>query len=300
MESILVIVGFLGAGKTTFLKKLTKACLDAQKKPYIIINDYENATLDAQQFIGDLDSEQVAALSGNCICCDGIVELRTQVNRIPARDGGITLIEANGTTDACELMGFLAVGLHERFLPPIQISLVDARYWRQREPFNELEANQVQVASLVILNQTEKVAEDRIAEVKTQIASVNPLAKIVDWRTFDLDHIQELQWIQRDQEAFDHHHHSHWSACSVDLKDPMSSQGLIHIMEEIPASILRVKGCTRLDKDQHYSFFERTPSGETFVREYHGNLISGPKLLVIGPGSDPQALSELVERYASV
>ena len=51
MEPIIVIVGFLGAGKTTLLKKLTKDYIDAQWNPFIILNDYQNANLDTQQFL---------------------------------------------------------------------------------------------------------------------------------------------------------------------------------------------------------------------------------------------------------
>ena len=51
MEFIIVIVGFLGAGKTTLLKKLTKEFLDQSWDPYIILNDYQNASMDSQQFL---------------------------------------------------------------------------------------------------------------------------------------------------------------------------------------------------------------------------------------------------------
>ncbi|MCG8492277.1 MAG: hypothetical protein MI743_11725, partial [Sneathiellales bacterium] len=103
MEAIIVLVGFLGVGKTTLLRKLVRIYLDKGWSPNIILNDYENANLDAQQFFNLLPPDQVNALSGSCICCSGIGELREQVNSIPTRKNGITLIEANGTTDACEL-----------------------------------------------------------------------------------------------------------------------------------------------------------------------------------------------------
>ena len=46
----------------------------------------------------------------------------------------------------------------------------------------------------------------------------------------------------------------------------------------------------------HYSFIEKIPTGETLVRPYSGKLISGPKILLIGPGSDPQMLQNLICR----
>ena len=41
---------------------------------------------------------------------------------------------------------------------------------------------------------------------------------------------------------------------------------------------------------------EKIPTGETLVRPYSGKLISGPKILPIGPGSDPQMLQNLICR----
>ena len=143
MEKIITIVGFLGAGKTSLLGHLIAQYIDADWKPFVILNDYENAYFDVQQLSAKIDPRSIKALNGSCICCSGITELRDCVNRIPERNQGITLIEANGTSDACELMSFLGVGINDRFLPPVQISVVDLKNWQKRGLHNELEANQV-------------------------------------------------------------------------------------------------------------------------------------------------------------
>lgn len=295
MEQVLVIVGFLGAGKTTLLRKLTGEYLKNKYSPYIILNDYQNANLDSQQFLEYLEPSQVNALNGSCICCSGVTELRSQVNSIPKRDKAVTLIEANGTTDACELMGFLGVGLNEQFLPPVQISVVDVKNWQKRAHNNELEANQVQVSSLIVLNHLDSVDEERIERVKGDISYLNPTATIIPWDELDVNSLTSLSPSANTPKKMDHHK-SHWSSCSVDLPNPLSSESLKFIIENIPESILRVKGCTRLDGDQHYSYFERVPSGDVSIRTYYGDLITGPKLLVVGPGSDPEFLESKVQQ----
>ncbi len=155
MEAIITIVGFLGAGKTTLLKHLSTSYVANHWSPYVILNDYENAYLDAQQLSEQIEPKWITGLSGSCICCSGIHELRDSVNRIPERKNGITLIEANGTSDACSLMGFLGIGINDRFLPPIQVSGVDVKNWQKRGEHNELEANQIQVSSLIVLTHLE-------------------------------------------------------------------------------------------------------------------------------------------------
>lgn len=88
MEAIITIVGFLGAGKTTLLKHLVSSYVDNSWRPFLILNDYENAYLDAQQFVDQVESNNVWPLNGSCICCSGINELRDNVNRIPEREKG--------------------------------------------------------------------------------------------------------------------------------------------------------------------------------------------------------------------
>lgn len=294
MEVVIVIVGFLGAGKTTLLKRLIKEFVESRYKPFVILNDYQNAYLDSQQLLEYLEPSQVNALSGSCICCSGVAELRDQVNSIPKREKGLTLIEANGTTDACALMGFLGVGLKEQFLPPIQISVVDARLWQKRGYNNELEANQVQVSSLVVLNYVDKVTIKRLEEVKKDILSLNPTATVVLWNEFDPQVLIKLSPSKNSPESIDHAK-AHWSSCSVDLPDPMFSTSLNYLMGSLSDNVLRVKGCTKLDDDNYYSYFERTPSGMVSIRPYKGKLLTGPKLLIIGPGSNPALLNELIE-----
>lgn len=296
MEAILAIVGFLGAGKTTFLKHLVEDYLRLGWSPYLILNDYENAQLDSQQFLDTLSQEQVKALSGSCICCSGIQELRSQVNAIPPRDNGVTLIEANGTSDACSLMEFLGVGIDERFLPPVQVSIVDAKNWQKRGVNNELEANQVQVSTLVVLSHVEGVSEDRLSEVEQGILQRNPSAQITRWDDVDALALPCLSPSQNQYQKLEHLQ-AHWSSCSVDLPEPMASKHLKILVDSLPKDILRVKGCTRLDDDEHYTYFEKTPSDtEARMRPYRGRLVSGPKLLTVGPGSNPEQLSELVVR----
>ena len=77
------------------LKHLIENYIDNGWDPFVILNDYENANIDAQQFKGQIETNQLRALSGSCICCSGINELREFINRIPKRNNGITLIEAN-------------------------------------------------------------------------------------------------------------------------------------------------------------------------------------------------------------
>jgi G3E family GTPase len=294
MEAIITVVGFLGAGKTTLLKHLTTNYIDNDWNPYIILNDYENAYLDAQQFIHQAGKKSVVPLSGSCICCSGIHELRDFVNRIPERRNGITLIEANGTTDACSLMGFLGVGLEKRFLPPVQVSVVDAKNWQKRAEHNALEANQVQLSSLIILTHTENVTESRKSLVIKMLQKINPLAQIVLKDELDISILPQLLPSKNKIQKLDHTM-SHWSSCSIDLPKLPDSKCIYTICNTFPKSILRVKGCAQISNNKAYTYFERTPDGQVHVRPFNGIPPMGAKLLTVGLGSEPSFLEKVVK-----
>ncbi|WP_042143704.1 MULTISPECIES: GTP-binding protein [unclassified Pseudoalteromonas] len=295
MEAIVVIVGFLGAGKTTLLKKLVETAFERDWSPFVILNDYESASLDAAQLSHKINPNFLKALNGSCICCSGISELRESVNRIQARDNGITFIEANGTTDACSLMGFLGVGINQRFLSPIQLSVVDVKNWQQRGEHNELEANQIQVSSIIVLTHEDKVDEKRIAFVKQQLKTLNPSATIL---TSDMLNIEMLPEVSPSHNQADKlpHHKAHWASSSTDLPPLPDYMCVKDICEALPKSILRIKGCTKIANEPHYTYFERCPDGEVYVRPYKGEPTTGAKLLTIGPGSDKALLERVINQ----
>lgn len=293
MEAIITIVGFLGAGKTTLLRYLINSFLDKGWDPFIILNDYENAYIDAQQFAQQMESNCIKPLTGSCICCNGIVELRNIINRIPERKNGITIIEANGTSDAFTLMEFLGVGLNDRFLPPIQISVVDVKNWQNRGEHNELEANQIQVSSLIILTHLDDISTQRKDTVVQELKELNPMAKIVTTEALDVLLLPELLPSKNTAKKFDHQK-AHWASCSIDLPNLPDLRCIDDICAAIPKSILRIKGCAKIGEEQQYTYFERKADGEICIRPFNGVPITGTKILTIGPGSEPLLLKQAI------
>ena len=293
-EPIITIVGFLGAGKTTLLKHLVNVFAEDHWQPYVILNDYADARLDTDMITERLGADAIAPLTGSCICCDGINELRSSVNNLPVRDKGITLIEANGTSDASMLMGFLGVGLDERFLPPIQVSVVDVKNWQQRDYLNELEADQVRVSSLIVLTHLDGVPDARVREVEESVEAINPVATLVAREELDALLLPELAPV-KDTGARIDHHAAHWSSCSVDLPDVPDLECLRAIFKAIPDTILRIKGCTRIGQNEGYTLVERCPDGRAYARSYAGVPETGAKLLTVGPGSEPERLRAIIE-----
>ncbi len=83
-------------------------------------------------------------------------------------------------------MEFLGVGLHNRFLPPIQISVVDVKNWQQRREHNALEANQIQVSSVLVLTHLKNVHSNGKTQVIHELKKLNPSEKALNMDRLDV------------------------------------------------------------------------------------------------------------------
>jgi G3E family GTPase len=191
-------------------------------------------------------------------------------------------------------MSFLGVGLKERFLPPIQISVVDVKNWQKRAENNDLEVNQIQVSSLIVLTHIENVSIERKNIVIRELNKFNPTAEILYMNEIDVTLIPKLLPSKNKFQKFDHLK-AHWSSCSIDLPNLPNSSHIYDICDAIPKTILRIKGCTQIGDKKEFIYFERTPNGKVSIRPFNGIPITGSKLLAIGPGSKPSLLEKAIK-----
>ncbi len=183
---LVTVVGFLGAGKTTFLRELLPLLESRGLQPFVIINDYANARVDASSLKSE--GRSVMPINGNCICCDSVIELIGALLEITLEPGRVVLIEANGTTDPTALIEHLLVNpeLRKRFSPILQVAVVDAVRWQKRHWHNALERLQVETASHVLFTREDCVSKDRFAEVRSDIEWITPKAEWIKRQTFAL------------------------------------------------------------------------------------------------------------------
>lgn len=183
MIPLVLMAGFLGAGKTRFLTQLVPALAAHGIRTRIVLNDFQNARVDAAR-LGALEA-LVTPLNGECVCCGSLRELLQTLYDVPPDPGSVMLIEANGATETDELLGHLTTdGQLPHFTLPLQLTVVDAARWQKRWWHNGLERAQVSTATHVHLNWTERVGSSRLEVVRASLNSENPRAGYVDAAEF--------------------------------------------------------------------------------------------------------------------
>jgi len=172
---LVLLVGFLGAGKTRFLSDLIPTMQAHGLRPRIILNDFANASIDASR-LAVLDA-LVTPLNGECVCCGSLRELMELLYGTVGEAGDVLLIEANGATEADELLGYLTMDQRlAQFSLPLQVTVIDATRWQRRWLNNTLEAEQTRTATHVVVNWAQKLSATKLDAVMASVAVVNPRA----------------------------------------------------------------------------------------------------------------------------
>jgi G3E family GTPase len=308
---MVMLTGFLGAGKTTFLRELLDHLPSQHLTADVILNDYENAALDAETIQGKADS--IAPLSASCACCGGFDDLFQLCLAVRETRSNVLLIELNGTADPVPLLEtFTLLESKLQFRPRWQIAIIDASQFGQRGDYNELELEQLQTASHFVLTHTDRVTKSHREDVLLQIHHFNPhasrttatrisshLARTVADATPAIFR-SEVSTAYRPQTQTHAHHLSHsFTGCQILLPSRVRTSEIKDWLQALPETVIRAKILvTTPEKPGCRQLFERV--GTDFLPEPIEVPISKKvptSAICIGPKLDPQELLQLAIKH---
>ena len=264
---VLIVTGFLGAGKTSFLRHLLPLCGEAGLRPALIINEVGTVDVDGQ-LLADLHAEQ-ARLVGGCVCCTLQAQLAETVDDLLARQAGdLIIIECSGVSNPLDIISLLATPAQlTRVAVAHVICLLDASRLEKMLPAVALARTQATSADVLILNKTDRLDIEKMAAIQALAGSVNPHAQQYCTAYGDpgreallgLLHGQAgRDWCVCGHSHTDHHdHHDHHhhdlpaSFCTValPLPHPLSHLSLETMLRALPENVIRAKGFVFLERD---------------------------------------------------
>jgi len=323
---IVIVAGFLGAGKTSFLQDILPELEKCGLKPFVIINDYSNARVDAS-FL-QKEGRPVTPINGNCICCDSLFELVDVLEKIEVTENRVVLLEANGTADPAVLIEHLLVKqeLKDRFGPIVQVAIVDLQRWQQRHDHNDLERLQVETASHIQFTRIESSSSEHFSDVRSAIDRFNPKAQSLEPETFvlELEQLVKQSYASPTVNATDrqstsdkvcdshdkaehqhehHHEHEHgrhhlshaYVGVELKLPNPIPANDLRKWLASLPGQVLRIKGLVRFSEEPErwYHFQCADGTRESFkLRELRQEPVLSPCAVLIGVKLDEKAIQE--------
>ena len=192
MTKIDVFSGFLGAGKTTLIKKLLKEAY-AGEKLVLIENEFGEIGIDGG-FMKDAGI-QVTEMNQGCICCSLVGDFGKALAQVleqfhPDR----ILIEPSGVGKLSDVLKAVMNVQSDDLVLNTYTTVVDASKIKMyMKNFGEFYKNQVETAKTIILSRSQKLSEDKLAEALAMIRQLHEHATIVTTPWDDINGKQILE-----------------------------------------------------------------------------------------------------------
>ena len=221
MVKIDIISGFLGAGKTTLIKKLLKEAFEGEQV-VLIENEFGEIGIDGG-FLKDAGIE-IREMNSGCICCSLVGDFGASLKEVVEKyHPDRILIEPSGVGKLSDVIKAVQ-GVEEEV--DIQLNsyttVVDAKKCKMyMRNFGEFFDNQVQYAGAIIMSRTDIVDEKKAMESMELLRSINEKAAIITTPIEKLDGKKILEVMEHPvsladellKEEHEHHHHAHDDEC---------------------------------------------------------------------------------------
>ncbi len=218
MTRIDIFSGFLGAGKTTLIKKLIK---EGYKNEQLVLIENEFGEIGIDGGFLKESGIQINEMNSGCICCSLVGDFREALNKVleqyhPDR----ILIEPSGVGKLSDVINAVKSVASDDVILNSFITVADATKVRvYMKNFGEFYNNQIEFASTIILSRTQNISDEKLAKALELIREHNTKVSIVTTPWDDLTGEQILSATDgkalltvddvKAEEEHEHHHHHH-------------------------------------------------------------------------------------------
>ncbi len=225
MTKIDIVSGFLGAGKTTLIKKMVKEAYQGEKL-VLIENEFGEISIDGG-FLKDAGI-QISEMSSGCICCSLVGDFGKALREVKEQfQPDRILIEPSGVGKLSDVI--VAVENTVADIPDMRlnsfVTVADAGKVKvYMKNFGEFYNNQIESAGTIILSRTQKLTQEKLEAAVALLREKNPTAAILTtpWDQLDgqailaavekvslADELLEKMRAEHEAEEAEHHHHHH-------------------------------------------------------------------------------------------
>ena len=223
-----IISGFLGAGKTTLIKKLLKDGFQGEQV-VLIENEFGEIGIDGG-FLKEAGI-QIREMNSGCICCSLVGDFGTSLKEVVTKyDPDRILIEPSGVGKLSDVIKAVQ-GVQDEVDIKLNsyTTVVDAKKCKMyMKNFGEFFDNQIQYAGAIIMSRTDIASEKKVQESLELLRSLNKDAAIITTPIENLDgkklvevmeHPVSLEQEMLEEEHEHHHHHDGECGCGHDHEE---------------------------------------------------------------------------------
>ena len=317
MTKIDIISGFLGAGKTTLIKKLLKEAL-GQEKVVLIENEFGEIGIDGG-FLKEAGI-QVTEMNSGCICCSLVGDFGTALREVVSQYApDRIIIEPSGVGKLSDVIKAVQKETENCSLTLNSfVTVADAKKCKMyMKNFGEFYNNQVEYSGTVILSRTAQMPEEKLGQAVELIREHNQKAAVITtpWEELDGEKILavmeegnqlEMELLEEEEicpecghhhsHGEEHHHHADevFSSWGAETPKKYEKEAMEQILKDLSrtdcyGTILRAKGIVE-GPDHTWLHFDLVP-GEYEVREGEADYTG--RICVIGSDLDTEKIQAL-------
>lgn len=296
--NVLIISGFLGAGKTTLIQHLLTSQSGEFGKIALIVNEVGTVGVDGELLSGqDVD---MLELTSGCICCSikgdftrAVEEIHTRVNP------DFLIVEATGVAQPGDILeSFFDSDIQEFSQLRGLIVVVDADMFEVKEMLGTFYENQIFCADTIILNKIDLVGEGGLNDINHALREMNPKARIIPSEYCRVETSSLLEGYSKGGEAFDHSHHTHkdlhewgFQTFSFESEERLDRSKVIEFLESLPSTLFRLKGWVKFQDSGGLIDFVAGRHRIEPIEKDHPNALS-----FIGRNCDPERILAELDR----
>ncbi len=277
MIKTVLLSGFLGAGKTTVLRRVLPQLAKDGHKLAVLVNDFGKIPVDGALLNGY--SVPVREISGGSIFCvckqAGLIDNLTFIaNELKPE---LLIIEASGLAEPTDVAAlFQNTFLRESYARPLTITVADAVNYLKLSSILRVLPMQIKIADTIILSKVD-LAGQAIAKTEAELKKLNPAAKIL-YSDAEKLHGELDLFISNSAIAEDAPLRlcstatPGFSNCDFKTEQPVNRKAFEKLLLEFKESLLRAKGI--LDFGIERTFFELVNGEWSFSREIPRDLLN--------------------------
>ena len=302
---VIILAGFLGAGKTTILNHILRTAVGARIA--VIVNDFGAVNIDLLLITAQTDRK--LELTNGCICCsmDG-GELEETLAMALEANPDVVIVEASGLAEPEDLARMVILSPNKQVGYGGLVYAVDAVHYRESLEKHRRIAEHIALADLVVLAKVEKVKEDVADELEKEISKYTK-APVVQVRRgelapellFDIPERVEAQpSLLQQHDAHAHRHlHDEYHSVTFTESQPLHPEKFKACMNRPPRGIYRIKGWVYFGMAGYEQKFVVQSVGgrwDMYAEEWGSDAVPQTTLVCIGTDFDEGAVREALHR----
>jgi G3E family GTPase len=250
---LIVLTGYLGSGKTSFLRHFIEYQVQFNRFVAIIQNEIGEVGLDGKLLDHDFS---VTEIDEGCVCCSLVGNLKSAVHQIfSSFHPDYIVLETTGLANPYNLLEEIAE-VEDLVRFDSVTTIVDGKNVEKSLADCEVATEQIRAANLLLLNKKDLLDEVQLQEVKNKLRQINPTAPILTTQQGDInpaliyggdpqDNNEITKQKQYQGEGLQiHYSHEGYGLSSYKISFPnaLDRDGFLEAIESLPANVFRIKG----------------------------------------------------------